>query len=185
MAATCIAGCASTPDLTVAKAGTFSSSNGQGYPTLQTGNTLIDERINQQLQLIVESWSCPNEDESQFNLEKHALNEAYLSVEYSAMVYCDGMPSPSSTHTAVTYSLADGSEVLLPVLTQCESLDRFRQKNELDTIDARVDGCPVPQYSGNYFIEQGDVTLLNFYPSHADTGCEFEVVKALTEFMCK
>jgi len=136
------------------------------------------------LKALVDQWQCSADGESQFEVEKYALSEDYLSIKYAAMVFCSGMPSPSSLDSAITFSLADGAEASLISLTQCESAKQIELKADSSDLEARIDGCPAPQFSGNFYTDNGSISLLNFYPSHNDIGCEFEVVKTLSELSC-
>lgn len=163
----------------------FVPQNTDGNPQLITGNNLVDSTINQQLTDLVNQWICPAEGESQFNIERYSLSDGYLSIQYSAMQLCGGMPSPNSADGAVTFSLADGAEITLESLTQCDSIEQIRQQAGNGNIKARIEGCPAPEFSGNFFIDENSIFLLNFYPAHNDIGCEFEMVKTLTELMCQ
>ena len=184
------AGCVSTSSTdsqlnSVSSDNSFTPENAEGYPQINTGNTAVDTTINARLAALVDRWQCPAEGESQFNLERHSLSADYLSIQYSAMQLCSGMPSPDSFDSALTFSLTDGAEVSLQSITQCQSTERLAKQAEISDLDARVEGCSAPQISGHFYIDKDNVSLLNFYPSHNDIGCEFELVKSLSELTCQ
>jgi len=178
-------GCVATTDLHSTPEGKFKPGNAERYPELITPQKHINAIINQKLNTLVDMWQCPVGGESQFNIDRHALSSEYLSIEYSAMQHCEGMPAPNSLHSAVTFSLSDGEEVTLELLTQCQSIDQVTQQIGIAATMAVVDSCPEPRLSGNYFIDENTITLLNFYPSHKDTGCEFELEERLQNLLCE
>jgi len=181
----CTFSCTSLPKSNSPSISRFVSSNADGYPELVSTNKKMNATINQKLVGLVDSWHCQNGGESQFDVIKHTLGMAFLSVEYAAMQLCDGMPSAASTNSAVTFSMVDGSEIALETLTQCSSNDYVEQKIKMATNEARVENCPKPHFSGDYYLEKNTVTLMNFYPLHIHSGCEFEITKKLPNIVCE
>jgi len=164
---------------------TFIVANADGYPELNSTNSDINTAINQNFISLVDSWQCQSGGESKFKIEDHNLGLAFLSVEYTAIQLCDGMLSPASTNSAVTYSMVDASEIALESITQCSSVDHVEQKFNGAITQARIKDCPKPHFSGDYYLDKSTVTLMNFYPLHMHSSCEFKIVKQIPDVACK
>lgn len=177
--------CIGTPKSQAPSISKFVSLNADSYPELVSTNQKINGFVNQKLMALVDSWQCQYGGESQFNVIKHTLSMAFLSVEYTAMQMCDGMPSAASTNSAVTFSMIDGSEIALETLTQCSSSEYVEQMFDNAANEARVKNCPKPYFSGDYYLEKNTVTVMNFYPLHIHSGCEFEIAKKLPDIVCE
>jgi len=163
----------------------FLPNNADGFPELSSDNQSVDATINNRFSNLVNTWRCPAEGESQFGIDRYALNEEFLSVQYSAMQLCQGMPSPQSVTNAVTFSISSGEEVTLTALTQCDTVEQIARRIDLENAKLPSDDCPAPRFSGNFYLENNQVALINFYPSHNDTGCELEIVKPLADLACR
>jgi len=163
---------------------TFIPKNADGYPELRTTNKNSENAINQQLLELVDRWLCSEDADAEFEIVRHAVSDKFLSVKYSAIHLCNDMPSPNSTDNALTFSIDSGKRISLASLTGCASEQQLLQKLVFKNIKPTIDECPAPEMTGDFFLDNDEVTLINFYRDHFNTGCEFEVVKSLSEISC-
>lgn len=163
----------------------FVPQNADGHPELVVDNENLSATINQKLIALYKQWQCPEGGDSYFNIERHSLSKEFLSIEYSALSLCKGNPSYTSAGTGLTFSMSNGEEVGLESLTQCNSIEEVKQKISISELKTDVKDCPNPEFSGDYFIDKNTVTLMNFYPFHLHAGCEFTIVKDISDLACK
>jgi len=185
IAALLMLSCARIPKADSSLNSTFVQVNTAGFPELITTNKVIGHSVNRQLIALAQSWQCVDGGDSSFKILRHTLSTEYLSVEYEAMQYCEGMPTIESVNTAITFSMTDGEEVTLEALTQCSTLNQIEQKIEVIDVKPRLNGCPVPEFSDQFFLDKNTITLLNFYPFHFHTSCEFTITKQLSDIACQ
>jgi hypothetical protein len=172
----------------------FKGSNGMvreqdtKVPVVFNGDPVILKKINDRFNGIVSNYKCNPKADLYFTSKVVFESEDILSVKYNALYSCESMPGPSSYEGGVTFDLTTGEEI--DISSQSISDDGFFKISkkvmdnyiELSQVEVKeFELCETPLFSGEYYIERGFITFVNFFSAHYLSFCEIEIKIPLIE----
>jgi len=142
-------------------------------PQVSVDSGVVSEKINNQLSSFFKDFACDDGSMPDVTIENTFVNDNYLSASYMLDGYCPGLASPFEFSGGFTFDLISGELVQLEKLVNKKNIIKntiqktYNDKNKVD--------CPLPDYSGEFYLKEEVIVLKEFYPSKQDIACEFEV----------